>query len=307
MRDRELPFALEVVGFSDEEGTRFGKALLGSQAVAGTWDDAWWTLRDRDGGTLRQAFTDFGLDPAAVGAAARRPADLVGYLEAHIEQGPYLEAADASLGVVTSIAGARRMRLTVIGEARHAGGTPYPRRRDALVGASQLVLAIERAARESGCIATVGQLEVEPGSVNVIPGRAVLSLDLRAETDAARDALWQVLEHELHELCQLRGLTLEVTEKHRAPAAVCATWLRDAVVDGIRETGDPAPMTLWSRAGHDAMAIAEITDIGMLFVRCYDGISHHPREAVRPIDVARGLDAFEAAVLNVAAAVGARR
>ena len=122
----DLPFALEVVGFSDEEGTRFGKALLGSRAVAGTWDEDWWDLRDRDGVTLHQAFHDFGLDPRRVGEAARRPEELVGYLEAHIEQGPYLEAADRSLGYVTTIAGARRFRLAVVGEARHAGGTPYP-------------------------------------------------------------------------------------------------------------------------------------------------------------------------------------
>ncbi|MFC6345639.1 M20/M25/M40 family metallo-hydrolase, partial [Nocardioides hankookensis] len=129
LRDRELPFALEVIGFSDEEGTRFGKALLGSQALAGVWEEDWWDLRDRDGVTLHQAFLDFGLDPRRVGDAARRPDELVGYLEAHIEQGPYLEAEDRSLGYVTTIAGARRFRLSFIGEARHAGGTPYPRRR----------------------------------------------------------------------------------------------------------------------------------------------------------------------------------
>lgn len=302
----ELPFAIEVIGFSDEEGTRFGKALLGSQPVAGVWDTDWWEMRDKNGVTLHQAFRDFGLDPARIGEAARRTEDLVGYLEAHIEQGPFLEAADVSLGYVTTIAGARRFRLVVTGEARHAGGTPYERRRDALVGASEAISAIERIGKASGCIATVGRIEVTPGGVNVIPGRAVFSLDLRAATDPERDAAWDTIQQTVQGICDARHLKLEVVESHRAPAATCAPWLREAVIAGIHSTGDDSPMGLWSRAGHDAMAMAEITDIGMLFLRCYDGISHHPGEDVREIDVARGLDAFEAAVLAVAAAYPGR-
>jgi allantoate deiminase len=306
LRDTALPFALELIGFSDEEGTRFGKALLGSQAVAGTWDDDWWELRDKDGITLRQAFRDFGLDPRRVGEAARRPEELVGYLEAHIEQGPYLEAADASLGYVTTIAGARRFRISVLGEARHAGGTPYPRRRDALVGAAEVITTVERMARASECIATVGRIQVRPGAVNVIPGRADLTLDLRAATDAERDAMWEAMRATIEAVCTERGLRLDVVETHTAPAAPCAAWLQRAVVAGIATTGDTSPLGLWSRAGHDAMAMAAVADIGMLFVRCFDGISHHPGEDVREIDVAHGLDAFEAAVLEVAAAVEAR-
>lgn len=300
LRHRELGLALEVVGFSDEEGARFGKALLGSQAVAGTWDADWWELRDKHGVTLHQAFVDFGLDPRRIGEAARRPGDLVGYLEAHIEQGPELEAADRSLGYVTSIAGARRFRLSVIGEARHAGGTPYARRRDALVGASEAIVAIERLGRASDGIATVGRIEVRPGAVNVIPGRADFSLDLRAATDDERDSLWKALDAEVSRICEARGLRLDVVEHHRAPAVDCAPWLQHAVVDGIASTGDEAPLGLWSRAGHDAMAIASVTDVGMLFVRCFDGISHHPAEDVREVDVARGLDALTQAVLTVA-------
>ncbi|MCX6405851.1 MAG: allantoate amidohydrolase [Propionibacteriales bacterium] len=302
----ELPFALEVVGFSDEEGTRFGKALLGSCAAAGTWDPAWWDLHDAGGTSLRTAFEEFGLDPRAVGDAARRPEELVGYLEAHIEQGPYLEEADASLGYVTTIAGARRFVLEVVGEARHAGGTPYERRKDAMVGAAECITAIERMVRPSGCIATTGRIEARPGAVNVIAGHVEVSLDLRAPTDAARDAMWEELEVELRRLCAARGLGLRVTETHRAPAMPCAPWLTDAVVTGIVGTGDTTPMGLWSRAGHDGMAVGAVTDVAMLFVRCHDGVSHHPDEDVREIDVARGLDAFEAAVLEVAAKVAAR-
>jgi allantoate deiminase len=301
-----LPFALEVVAFSDEEGARFGTALLGSCAVAGAWQEEWWDLRDRDGTTLHQAFTGFGLDPGRVGEAARRPEDLLGYLEAHIEQGPFLEAAGRSLGYVTTIAGARRFRLSVIGEARHAGGTPYPRRRDALVGASEAIVTIERLARASACIATVGRIEVQPGAVNVIPGRADLSLDLRAATDEERDAMWATMRGQIEVLCAARGLRFEAVEHHTAPAVPCATWLQDAVAAGIRSTGDDDPMGLWSRAGHDAMAIGRTTDVGMLFVRCHDGISHHPDEDVREHDVAHGLDALEAAVLAIATATEAR-
>ncbi|MET0448709.1 MAG: allantoate amidohydrolase [Aeromicrobium sp.] len=301
-RIRDFPFAIEVVGFSDEEGTRFGKALLGSCAAAGTWDSDWWELRDKNGQTLHSAFREFGLDPRRVGDAARAPEELVGYLEAHIEQGPYLEAADASLGYVTTIAGARRFKLSIVGEARHAGGTPYPRRRDALVGAAEAITTIERLAKASDCIATVGRIEVMPGAVNVIPGRADLSLDLRAESDGARDAMWSTMQAEIESLCAARSLDFRWVETHTAPSMPCAPQLTAAVVDGIRSTGDPDPMGLWSRAGHDGMAIGAVTDIGMLFVRCFDGISHHPGERVREIDVARGLDAFERAVLDLAGA-----
>ena len=229
----------------------------------------------------------------------------MGYLETHIEQGPELEAADRSLGFVTTIAGARRFKISVTGEARHAGGTPYPRRKDALVGASEAIGAIERIGRASGGIATVGRIEVRPGAVNVIPGRADLSLDLRAQTDEERDALWGEMHEALTQICSRRGLRLEVTESHRAPAAPCAPWLQEAVIAGI---GEPEPMGIWSRAGHDAMAIhAGGTDIAMLFIRCFDGISHHPAEDVREVDVARAIDAFEGAVRHVARSYASHR
>jgi allantoate deiminase len=296
----DFPFAIEVVGFSDEEGTRFGKALLGSSAAAGTWDPDWWELRDKSGTTLHTAFREFGLDPRRIGDATRRPDELVGYLEAHIEQGPYLEQADASLAYVTTIAGARRFKLRMVGEARHAGGTPYGRRRDALAGAAEAISTIERLAKASGCIATVGRIEVMPGAVNVIPGRADFSLDLRAETDRERDAMCDQIFADIHELSAARSLDFRWTETHRAPAMPCADRLSRAIRAGIRTTGDPDPMGLWSRAGHDGMAIGAVTDSGMLFIRCFDGISHHPDEDVREIDVARGLDAFEHAVLRLA-------
>lgn len=300
-RREQLPFALEVVAFADEEGTRFGRTLLGSRAWAGTWDSSWWDVADADGVTLREAFGSFGLDPERVGDAARRPEELVGYLELHIEQGPQLEAADRALGVVTSIAGARRFHLTVHGEARHAGGTPYERRRDALVGAGGTVLDVEEVGRELGVIATVGQMRAFPGGVNVVPGRAELSLDLRAPADALRDQAWGTILRRVEERCVERGLRVEAEEIHSAPTVDFAPELMEAVRAGIGRVGDHEPLEMWSRAGHDAMAVAETTGTAMLFVRCVDGISHHPDEEVSTPDVAAGVEAFAAVVEDLAA------
>lgn len=295
-----LPFALELAAYADEEGTRFGVTLLGSCAMAGTWDQRWWDQQDAQGVTLRQAFTDFGLEPQRIVEAARQREDLIGYLEAHIEQGPYLEAAGRALGVVTSIAGARRFTLTVVGEARHAGGTPYDRRKDALIGAAQAVLDSERIARQRGAIATVGQLQAHPGAINVVPGRAVFSLDLRAESDQLRDQTWEAIRDSIQDFCAERGLSVEVEEMHSAASVTCAPPLSDAITQGIAVTGDTDPLHIWSRAGHDAMAMAAVTDFAMLFTRCDDGISHHPAENVTVADVAYALDAFETAVWKVA-------
>ena len=297
----QLPFAVEVVAFSDEEGTRFGTALLGSRALAGTWDDEWWSLTDEHGITLFEAFQDFGLDPARLPGAFRRPDELVGYLEAHIEQGPFIEDADRSLAIVTSIAGARRFALTMTGKAGHAGGTPYDRRRDALVGASELVVEIERLSKQQHVIGTVGKLEAFPGGVNVIPGRVEFSLDLRAEFDDDRDAALQLIDDAADEIARRRGLHFAKHELYRADAVVCDLDLRAGIEAGIRATGDGEPMGLWSRAGHDGMAVVAVTPIAMLFLRCKGGVSHHPDEHVRKGDVALALDAYEAAVLALAA------
>jgi allantoate deiminase len=295
-----LPFALEVVAFSDEEGTRFGTALLGSRALAGTWNNEWWNLTDRDGITLAEAFQDFGLDPARLPGAFRRSENLVGYLEAHIEQGPYLEDADRRLAVVTSIAGARRFQLVMTGHAGHAGGTPYARRRDALLGASELVLEVERLSLLHHVIGTVGQLHAFPGGVNVIPGRVEFSLDLRAEFDVDRDECLRLIFEAAETIAARRKLGFEATQIYQADATACDPLLQRAIAAGIQSTGDTEPIAFWSRAGHDGMAVADITRVAMLFIRCRGGVSHHPDEHVKKSDVAAALDAFEAAVLAVA-------
>lgn len=298
-RAAELPFAVEVIAFGDEEGARFGATLLGSRALAGTWDERWWDLTDAAGTTLRSAFTTFGLDPDAVCGAARDPRETVGYLEVHIEQGPVIEEAGRSLAVVTGIAGALRAQVTLVGEARHCA-TPYGRRRDAMLGACEAILEVDRLAREGGCAVTVGHIAVEPDAVNVIAGTAEFSIDLRSADDDQRERTWATILDRLKTLATKRGLDLSVHVTHAAPAVVADPALSAAVASGVAATGDETPLHLPSIAGHDAMAVAALTGTAMLFVRCFDGISHHPDEGVRAQDVELALHAFERAVLEVA-------
>lgn len=297
----ELPFAVEVVAFGDEEGTRYGRTLLGSFALAGSWRREWADeLVDAEGATLRHAATEFGLDPDGIGDAARDPRQVVGYLEVHIEQGPILEDENRALGVVTSIAGARRLLVTLVGDARHCA-TPWALRRDALVGAAEAISAIERIGKERNSPVTVGHIRVEPDAVNVIPGLAEFSLDIRDAHDEARDASLAAIRAEIDRIAAERGLTVEVRETHEAPATHCAPHLMDAFRAGIRATGDDEPRELFSVAGHDAMAVAALTDVAMLFVRCRGGISHSADESVLVGDVALGIDALEVAVRELAA------
>ncbi len=305
LRDVDLPFALEVVAFGDEEGTRFGTTLLGSRALAGTWQPEWFDLVDADGVRLGDAAERFGLDPTRFGDAARTAEQLVAYLEVHIEQGPRLEKADRALGIVTTIAAAERRMITFTGESRHCA-TPWELRRDALLGASEAILAIERVARAQGSYATVGRIHVEPDAVNVIPGVAAFSLDLRDETAGGRDATWERIRSELQSIAAERDLDVAVSSTHVAPEVVCAAELKAAFAAGVAAAiGDDGAgsdaMELFSVAGHDAMAVAAVAPVGMLFVRCRGGISHHADESVRADDVAASIDALEVAVRQLAA------
>jgi allantoate deiminase len=302
---QRLPFALETIAFSDEEGTRFGTALFGSRAVAGTLGDDWAQVTDRDGVSIPEAARQFGLDPEEVGLARRRPESLVGYLEAHIEQRPFLERSGRALGVVTGIAGAKRMLVRIEGESRHAG-TPYDLRRDALLGAAAAITRIQGLAEDAGDSATIGRLRVSPDAVNIVPGLAEFSLDYRSESDAKRDAGIERALGAVRSQCAERGLTVTVQTWHEAETVSCARSLQDVVAEAIGAVGDDAPMRLFSVAGHDAMSMASITDVAMLFIRCRQGISHNPGESVTLEDAARAFTAYVATVADLEVRLGGR-
>ncbi len=281
---RRLPFAIEVVGFGEEEGVRFGTSLIGSHALAGSFDPAWLDIRDEAGLSLAEAMRGFGLDPRTIGQAAHQ-GGVLAYLEPHIEQGPVLESLGLPVGVVTAICGATRKRFRVEGVAGHAGTVPMGQRRDALAAAAEMVLAIERIALETGVVGTVGRLGVQPDAVNVIPGAAVFTLDLRAEQDAARLAALAAVDRAVAQIAERRGLSWHGETFHQSPSVHCAPHLRSVIAEAIAACGLPVH-ALASGAGHDAMAIASLAPVAMLFIRCTGGISHNPAEAVLPEDVA---------------------
>ncbi|EKV29225.1 N-carbamoyl-L-amino acid hydrolase [Caenispirillum salinarum AK4] len=296
---RRLPFAVEVVGFGDEEGVRFARTLLGSRALAGTLDAAALDAADTDGTTLAQALEAFGLAPDAWRAAALDPARVRAYLEVHIEQGPVLEHLSLPVGVVTAIAGATRLAFALGGEAGHAGTVPMEARRDALAGAAEAVLAVETVAQEHGVVATVGALEVAPGAVNVVPGRVRFTVDLRAAEDAARESALEDLRGRLQMIAARRGLTLAAETLHENAACPCSPSLTDLLAEAVEDQGLPAHR-LMSGAGHDAMAMADLCDVAMLFVRCAGGVSHNPAESVTAEDVAVAADVLSDALVLLA-------
>jgi allantoate deiminase len=287
--NRRMPFAIEVVGFSDEEGTRFGATMLGSKAMAGIFDPALLSLRDARGIRMDEAIQNFGLDPARIGEAARRPEDILAYVELHIEQGPVLEARDLPVGCVTAISGASRFQVTLDGSAGHAGTVPMDRRRDALTAAAECVLGVERLCRTSpaGVVGTVGKLDVSPGAVNVIPGRVRFTIDLRSPDDSVRKRIAEQMLDAIDGIAAARGLKVAIETLHELAATACAPRLVAAIEAAIAAEGF-APPRLPSGAGHDGMAMAKIADIGMIFVRCRGGISHRPDEFASLDDIEAG-------------------
>ncbi|MBM1143101.1 allantoate amidohydrolase [Alcanivorax sp. ZXX171] len=296
-----LPLAIEVVGFGDEEGTRFGITLLGSRAIAGTWPEGWLDQRDGQGMRLADAMGEFGLDPQRVADAARPAGDIAAYLELHIEQGPCLEQADLALGVVTAINGARRLNCTFTGQAGHAGTVPMAQRRDALAGAAEWMTVVEQVTRQAGQdrVATVGSLQCKPGAVNVIPGQARLTLDIRGPEEEPLEALLDDLLARAHAIAERRDLTFDADEFYRIAATACDAGLQQQLASAVTAVQGSAPH-LPSGAGHDAIAMAEHWPVGMLFVRCKGGISHHPAESVTTADVAQAIQAYTQAATDVA-------
>jgi allantoate deiminase len=288
-RGKQLPFAIEVVGFADEEGVRFASTLLGSRAAAGTFVESALNSRDHDGISMRDALTAFGLDPEHVGAAARARRELHAYVELHIEQGPVLEQKNLAVGVVTAIAGATRLAANLTGMAGHAGTVPMALRRDALAGAAECIVAVEEFCRtdEGGLVGTVGYIDAMPGATNVIPGRVSFTLDIRAPTDAHRKLAVTDIVRRIEAIAKRRNLALQVDITHENRTVPCAPWLKAQVADAVAAEGFPV-FDLPSGAGHDGMAMIDIADVAMLFVRCRGGISHHPDEHVEVADADSG-------------------
>ncbi|MDQ1813540.1 allantoate amidohydrolase [Massilia sp. CCM 9210] len=284
-RGERLPYHLEVVGFAEEEGVRFRSTFLGSNAVIGQFDMALLEQVDADGVTMLQALTAAGHHPGAIASIARNPDDLLGFVEVHIEQGPVLLERGLAVGVVTAIAGSSRYLVDLTGLASHAGTTPMNMRKDAAAAAAEIVLLVERRCSGAGSlVGTVGQLQVPNGSVNVIPGHCKLSLDIRAADDAVRHAAVKEILDGIEAICGRRHVEVEVQQIVSAPAAPCASTLMDQLGDAIERAGLPR-YDLASGAGHDAMAMAKITDVAMLFTRCGNGgISHNRLETMTADD-----------------------
>jgi allantoate deiminase len=287
-RGERPPFAIEVIGFGDEEGVRFQSTLLGSRAVAGSFDKAVLERKDADGVTLREALVAFGLDPAGIRMVARRRGDVLGYLELHIEQGPVLEADKLPVGIVTSIAGATRAAIEISGVAGHAGTVPMKLRHDALTAAAEIILAIEARARENpSLVATVGRIAAGPGASNVIPGKASFSLDLRSPDDATRLGAYADIVAAAHAIARKRGVTIALDRTMESPAVGCSPRMMVEIERAIAALG-LTRRRLASGAGHDATAMATLCDVGMIFVRCKGGISHNPAESITAADAETG-------------------
>ena len=292
---RRLPFGIEVVAFAEEEGQRYKATFLGSGALLGAFNPAWLEQKDAAGITMREAMRHAGLPATleAIAALKRDPARYLGFVEVHIEQGPVLNELDLPLGVVTSINGGVRFQCEVTGMASHAGTTPMDRRRDAAVAVAELALFVEERARRDGdSVGTIGMLEVPSGSINVVPGRCLFSLDLRAPNDPQRDALVADVLGKLGEICARRGLGHAVEETMRAAAAPSAPAWQQRWERAVESLGVP-PYRMPSGAGHDAMKLHEVMPQAMLFVRGQNGgISHNPLESTTSDDMELAVQAF---------------
>jgi len=294
-RGEKLDVAIEVAAFSDEEGARFQTSFFSSRALIGRFDPQLLERRDADGTTLADAMRGAGLDPARATEARIDPSSLAAYVEVHIEQGPVLLGEGVPLGIVTSIAGGTRHIVRVQGEAGHAGTVPMALRHDALAAAAEMVLAVEKRCGAGGSlVGTVGILKVRDGTGNVIPGDVEFTIDIRAGEDTVRRAAEQDVFAAFEAIARKRGVSVERTRTHEVSAVPCAPWLQDALAASVERAGVRAHR-LPSGAGHDAMILAQVSDVGMLFVRCgAGGVSHNPAETITAEDV----DAAAAALLD---------
>jgi allantoate deiminase len=300
---RRLPFAVEVIAFGDEEGSRFPASMMCSRALTSEFSADALTLRDPDGVSLRQALVDFGLDPDGLAGAVRRPDEVLAYVEAHIEQGPVLEAEDKAVGVVTGIAAQLRLKAVITGRAGHAGTSPMDLRRDAVTAASEAALAIEDICRRGGpdLRGTVGRFLPKTSAFNVIAGQVELGIDLRAATQQDRDSAALRIRDRLRTICDVRDVDLEITVVQDLAATHCdATLITEMAEAAV--AGGQTPFRLVSGAGHDAMALARLCPVAMLFIRCEGGVSHHADEAVTADDVGIGVKVLSNFIARLAKA-----
>ena len=289
LRGRRLPFAIEVVGFSEEEGVRFGTPFIGSRALVGRLDLQMLGIQDARGTSVQKAIEEFGLNPAEI-PQAELAADAMGYLEFHIEQGPVLERMNLPLAAVDAIAGQSRLEFTFLGRANHAGTTPMNLRCDALAGAAEWIGAVERAAQQiPGLVATVGKIEAAPGATNVIAGETRTTLDVRHSADEARIGAVNELIYQAKEIGRRRGLAVRETVLLSQPAVAMNSFLIGEIEKAIVKSGCQSHR-MASGAGHDAMIMAEKVPSAMIFLRTPGGISHDPAESVGRADVEKALD-----------------
>jgi allantoate deiminase len=305
LKGRRLPFAIELVGFSEEEGVRFGIPFIGSRALAGTMDDETLNRKDAQGISIRDAIRNFGLNAAEVPDAVLC-GDVLGYVEFHIEQGPVLENARHSLGVVEAIAGQSRFEFTFTGHANHAGTTPMNLRYDALAAAAEWISIVEHRAQDTfGLVATVGAIDAKPGVVNVIAGDVRLSLDVRHQNDAARSAAAEYFVCQSESVAARRGLTTKsnrIVNQRAVPMDPC---LSNEAEKAIAAAGCE-PFRMVSGAGHDAMIMAQKAPAAMIFLRTPGGISHDPAESVEMGDVAKAIECGMHLLDQLASCYGSR-
>lgn len=291
---KSLPFNIEVVAFCEEEGVRFKAAYLGSTSLAGTFDPKLFDRKDVDGISLKNVIREMGGEPDKIKSDALPPEDWEGYFEIHIEQGPVLYEKNIPVGVVTSIAGQRRAEITFEGAAGHAGTVPMDMRHDALAGAAAFVLEVEKTAlATAGLVGTVGRLQIANAATNVIPGEVVCSLDIRSGDENLLSEKYAFLNKKALEIADRRGLEVKWNLLHSSQPRQCDPFLIGQLEDAIKQEGFPL-VRLVSGAGHDAVPIADVAKVSMLFVRDYKGISHNPLENVEMADLTAALQVGDA-------------
>jgi allantoate deiminase len=306
LEGKQLPFAIEVVGFSEEEGVRFGVPFIGSRALVGRLDEQLLNRKDANGICVRQAIEDFGLSPRGISEAGVT-GDALGYLEFHIEQGPVLDGMNRVLGVVEAIAGQSRLEFTFAGSANHAGTTPMNLRHDAMAGAAEWISAVEREALAvPGLVATVGSVAAKPGAINVIAGEAQATLDVRHGSDAIRLGAVDELIRKAREIAAKRELSVANTVLLNQPSVAMDPTLTHQAEDAIRRAGCE-PHRMVSGAGHDAMILSEKVPAALIFLRTPRGISHDPAETVRVEDVAKAIEAGSYLLTQLASSAAIQR